>query len=240
MLFRSKVDGFYESVDDVMKRTPIGQSGISAEDAKAYVGRFRFADMNDDGHLDDEDRTFIGSPHPDLTGGLNATVTWKNFDLTMFWNFSIGNDLYNNTNYFIDFWTFSGNKSTRLRDQSWQPGADNSNAILPILNTEDGYSGKYSNSYFVEDASFLRLKNLVLGYTLPKSLLQKVGIQNLRVYLQAENLVTITGYTGLDPEYTNAFLRQKDTDTRVDLQRGVDMGGWPTTRRFLFGVNFVF
>ena len=110
----------------------------------------------------------------------------------MFWNFSIGNDLYNNTNYFIDFWTFSGNKSTRLRDQSWQPGADNSNAILPILNTEDGYSGKYSNSYFVEDASFLRLKNLVLGYTLPKSLLQKVGIQNLRVYLQAENLVTIT------------------------------------------------
>ena len=235
-----KVDGFYESVDDVMKRTPIGQSGISAEDAKAYVGRFRFADMNDDGHLDDEDRTFIGSPHPDLTGGLNATVTWKNFDLTMFWNFSIGNDLYNNTNYFIDFWTFSGNKSTRLRDQSWQPGADNSNAILPILNTEDGYSGKYSNSYFVEDASFLRLKNLVLGYTLPKSLLQKVGIQNLRVYLQAENLVTITGYTGLDPEYTNAFLRQKDTDTRVDLQRGVDMGGWPTTRRFLFGVNFVF
>lgn len=84
------------------------------------------------------------------------------------------------------------------------------------------------------------MKNLVLGYTLPKSLLQKVGIQNLRVYLQAENLVTITGYTGLDPEYTNAFLRQKDTDTRVDLQRGVDMGGWPTTRRFLFGVNFVF
>lgn len=235
-----KVDGFYESVDDVMKRTPVGQSGISAEDAKAYVGRFRFADMDGDGHLDDKDRTFIGSPHPDLAGGLNATITWKNFDFTMFWNFSIGNDLYNNTNYFIDFWTFYGNKSTRMRDQSWTAGADNSNATLPVLNTKDGYSGAYSNSYYVEDASFLRLKNLVLGYTLPKSVLQKVGIQNLRVYLQAENLLTITGYTGLDPEYTNAYLRQKDTDTRVDLQKGVDMGGWPTTMRFLFGVNFAF
>ena len=92
----------------------------------------------------------------------------------------------------------------------------------------------------MENASFLRLKNLVLGYTIPKAPLKKVGIQNIRVYLQAENIVTITGYTGLDPEFTNAYLRQSDTSTRVDLQKGVDMGGWPTTMRMLFGVNFVF
>ena len=194
--------------------------------------------------LDDSDRTFIGSPHPDLTGGLNATLTWKNWDFTMFWNFSIGNDLYNNTKYFTDFWTFNGNKSSRLRDQSWTLNGDNSNAILPMLNTEDNYSGAYSSSYYVEDASFLRLKNLVLGYSLPKELLKKAGIQNLRLYLQAENILTITGYTGLDPEFTNAYLRQSDSDTdgagRVDLKRGVDMGGWPTTMRFLLGVNFTF
>ena len=91
----------------------------------------------------------------------------------MFWNFSIGNDLYNNTKYFTDFWTFNGNKSSRLRDQSWTLNGDNSNAILPMLNMEDNYSGAYSSSYYVEDASFLRLKNLVLGYSLPKELLQE-------------------------------------------------------------------
>lgn len=133
--------------------------------------------------MTERDRTFIGSPHPDLIAGLNATVTWKNWDFTMFWYSTIGNDLFNNTKYFTDFWMFNGNKSERMRDQSWTPGADNSNAILPILDSNDGYSGKFSNSYYVENASFLRLKNVVLGYTLPKSVLSKVGIQNLRLYL---------------------------------------------------------
>lgn len=87
------------------------------------------------------------------------------------------------------------------------------------------------------NASFLRLKNVVLGYTLPKSVLSKVGIQNLRLYVQAENLLTITGYSGLDPEYTNADMGK---ESGGDLQRGVDMGGWPSTMRFLFGVNFAF
>ncbi|MDY4757393.1 MAG: TonB-dependent receptor [Parabacteroides sp.] len=233
-------DGFYETAQDVVNTLPVGKSEMSLADAETWVGRFKFKDLNGDGKLDDNDRTFIGSPHPDLTGGVNATLKWKNWDLTMFWNFSIGNDLYNNTKYFTDFWTFKGNKSERLRDQSWTLGADNSNAILPILNSADSYSGTYSSSYYVEDASFLRLKNLVLGYTIPKAPLQKVGIQNIRVYVQAENLLTITGYTGLDPEFTNAYLRQSDTSTRVDLQKGVDMGGWPTTMRMLFGVNFVF
>lgn len=124
-----KQNGFYESVADVMATKPFGQSDITEADAAAYVGRFRFEDLNGDGKLDDSDRTFIGSPHPDLTGGLNATLTWKNWDFTMFWNFSIGNDLYNNTKYFTDFWTFNGNKSSRLRDQSWTLNGDNSNAI---------------------------------------------------------------------------------------------------------------
>lgn len=239
-----ELNGFYENTSDVMATKPVGKSDLAEADAGSWVGRFKFKDQNGDGVLDDNDRTFIGSPHPDLTGGLNAAVKWKNFDFTMFWNFSIGNDLYNNTNYFTDFWTFKGNKSTRLRDQSWTLGADNSNAILPIMDSGDSYSGSYSSSYYVEDASFLRLKNMVLGYTFPKDLLRKASIQNLRVYVQAENLLTITGYTGLDPEFTNAYLRQSDSDNdgagRVDLKRGVDMGGWPTTIRLLFGVNFVF
>ena len=142
----------------------------------------------------------------------------------MFWNFSIGNDLYNNTKYFTDFWTFKGNKSERLRDQSWALGADNSNAILPILNSADSYSGTYSSSYYVENASFLRLKNLVL-VTPSRGSAAEVGIQNIRVYVQAEELADHSRVTtGLDPEFTNAYLRQSDTSTRVDLQKGCRYG----------------
>lgn len=230
-----KVNGFYENVEEVMALPPLGRSFTDAEAAKAWVGKFKFADTNGDGKLNGDDRTFIGSPHPDLIAGLNTTVTFRNLDFTMFWYSTIGNDLFNNTKYFTDFWLFEGNRSTRIRDRSWKPGADNSKAILPVLDYGDTYSGTNPNSYYVEDASFLRLKNLVLGYTFPKKWLKKWTISNLRIYVQAENLLTITGYSGLDPEYTNAEV---GGGNGADLQRGVDMGGWPTTKRFLFGINF--
>ena len=232
-----KVDGFYENVQEVMAMPPLGNTINNEKEAKAWVGKFKFADANNDGKLTTDDRTFIGSPHPDLIAGLNASVTWKNWDFTMFWYSTIGNDLFNNTKYFTDFWLFNGNRSTTMRDYSWVAGADNSKAKLPVLDYGDTYSGTNPSSYYVEDASFLRLKNVVLGYTLPKSLLSKAGIQNLRLYVQAENLFTITGYSGLDPEYTNADVSEGNGS---DLKRGIDMGGWPSTRRFLFGVNFTF
>ncbi len=105
-----KVNGFYENVDEVLALPPLGQSGLNAESAKAWVGKFKFDDVDKDGKLTERDRTFIGSPHPDLIAGLNATVTWKNWDFTMFWYSTIGNDLFNNTKYFTDFWMFNGNK----------------------------------------------------------------------------------------------------------------------------------
>lgn len=232
-----KVNGFYENVDEVMALPPLGQTITDKKSAERWVGKFKFEDVDKNGKLSEGDRTFIGSPHPDLIAGLNATVTWKSWDFTMFWYSTIGNDLFNNNKYFTDFWLFEGNKSERMRDLSWKPGADNSKAVLPILDYGDTYSGTNANSYYVENASFLRLKNVVLGYTFPKTMMSKVGIQNLRLYVQAENLLTITGYDGLDPEYTNADVGK---ESGGDLQRGVDMGGWPSTMRFLFGVNFAF
>ena len=237
MFYGYQQNGFYETPEEVMALPPLGQSIENLEAAKRWVGKFKFADTNGDGQLTSDDRTFIGNPHPDLIAGLNATVSWKNWDFTMFWYSTIGNEIFNNTKYFTDFWLFDGNKSTTMRDRSWKAGADNSNAILPVLDFGDGYSGNYSSSYYVENGSFLRLKNVVLGYTLPKSVLSKVGIQNLRLYVQAENILTITGYSGLDPEFTNADV---SAGNGADLSRGLDMGGWPTTMRFLFGVNFAF
>lgn len=106
-----------------------------------------------------------------------------------------------------------------------------------MLDYGDTYSGTNPSSYYVENASFLRLKNVVLGYTFPQKWLKKATISNLRVYIQAENILTITGYDGLDPEFTNADM---DATDGSDLKRGIDMGGWPSTMRFLFGVNFAF
>ena len=244
-----KIIGFYENEQDVMN-SPVPYNTTRKDlldpdkpGPQEYVGKYKYADLGGgengepDGKIDMNDRTVIGSPHPDLIAGLNASFTYKNWDLTMFWYSTLGNDILNNTKFFTDFPLFGGNRSTRMRDLSWKKGADNSKAQLPILDSKDGWTGKVLNSYYIEDGSFLRLKNLVVGYTLPKSWLQKATISNLRIYLQAENLLTFTKYTGLDPEITN---RETGVGNRADLSRGIDGGGWPTTMRLLFGVNFAF
>lgn len=233
------VIGFYEDEQDVLNSpTPYGTTASAISDKpKSYVGKFKFEDVNGDGKIDGNDRTMIGNPHPDLMAGLNVALTYSNWDFTMFWYSTIGNDLFNNTKYFTDFPLFGGNRSTRMRDLSWTARADNSKAILPILDSSDNWGGAVSSSYYVEDGSFLKLKNMVLGYTLPKHLIQKATIQNLRVYIQAENLLSFDNYTGLDPEITNS---ETGTGSGADLRRGLDMGGWPTTLRLLFGINFTF
>lgn len=155
--------------------------------------------------------------------------------MTMFWYSTIGNELFNNPKYFTDFPLFGGNRSATMRDYSWEPGK--TNAKLPILDSQDNWGGAVSSSYYVEDGSFLKLKNLVLGYTFPKHLIQKATISNLRLYIQAENLLTFTKYSGLDPEITNG---DTGAGSGSDLRRGIDGGGWPTTMCLLFGVNFAF
>jgi hypothetical protein len=240
--FGYKQDGFYETPEDVLNCKPIGQDITTLEEAEKWVGRFRFADIDKDGKLDQKDRVTLGSAHPDLIAGLNAGLSYKGWDFTMFWYSTIGNELFNNVRAFTDFNLFSGERSTRTLTHSWTPGADNSEALLPRINSADGYSGTVPSSYFVEDASFLRLKNLVVGYTFPKRLLKKVDIRNIRVYVQAENILTFTPYTGLDPEFTNADVSKEidDDGNGTDLKKGIDMGGWPTTIRILAGINFSF
>ena len=241
-----KVAGFYESVADVLANQPVGQS-LDAAAAAQWIGRFKFQDTDGNGSLTPDDRVSLGSPHPDLIAGLNVGLSYKNFDFTMFWYSTIGNELFNNVRAFTDFNLFRGYRSLESLENSWKLGADNSNATIPMLNAVDTYSGSYPSSHFVEDASFLRLKNIMIGYSLPKSLLQKAGIKGLRLYLQAENILTLTGYTGLDPEFTNANINgDVSTDettgiaTGADLRKGIDMGGWPNVMRFIGGVNFTF
>ena len=231
------VDGFYETAQEVLDVKPLGSDVSTLEDAEVWVGKFKFKDVVPDGELTTSDRTFIGSPHPDLIAGLNMNLTWKNWDMTMFWYSTIGNELFNNTKYFTDFWLFEGNRSSRMRDHSWVAGADNKGATLPVLDYGDTYSGTNPSTYYVENASFLKLKNLLIGYTLPESIFGKSTISRLRIYLQAENLLTFTGYDGLDPEFTNTEI---NSGSGSDLLKGVDTGGWPNAKKFLVGVDFTF
>ncbi len=161
-------------------------------------GRWTYEDVDGNGISDDNDRTYIGSPHPDFTYGVNISLGYKGFDMSAFFSGSQGNDAYNYQKIFTDFPTFFGsNQSTRVLD-SWT--SSNTNATLPALSQSITNNETSSNSYFVEDASFLRMKNLQVGYTFADDIAGTIGLDMLRLYIQGTNLFTITDYTGLDPE----------------------------------------
>ncbi len=191
-------------------------------------GRFTYADIDGDGSITDSDRTFIGSPHPDYTFGLNINLAYKNFDLSAFFNGSQGNEIYNYSKIFSDFPTFfNGNRSVRVLD-SWTPG--NTGAELPSLSESLQNSETQPNSYFVEDGSFTRLKSLQVGYTFGKDQFPTVGINSVRLYLSATNLFTITDYDGLDPEGNESSA----------LTIGVDEGRYPLPKITSIGLSINF
>lgn len=201
------------------------------ETAADGVGRFKYKDVDGDGDIDDDDRTFLGSPHPDFTFGFNAALEYKNFDLSLFVIGSQGNEIYNYTKYFTDFNTFVGNRSTRVLD-AWT--TDNTGATLSSLEGNFAANGEANpNSYFVEDGSYIRLKNLQIGYNMPQSVLSNVqAIESLRFYIQGTNLFTITNYEGFDPEVTN-----RNASAQPNLSMGIDFGRYPLTQVFTIGVR---
>jgi TonB-linked SusC/RagA family outer membrane protein len=212
----------------------------AATQSDAAPGRFRFEDNNSrnedgdltgmpDGIIDEADRTFLGSAVPDFTGGLNIRLNYKNFDFGTFLYASLGNEIYNNSKWFTDFYgTFKGaSVSTRVLN-SWTP--ENPNTSVPIYETASNFStSQQSTSYYVEDGSYLRMQNITLGYTLDDDALNGM-FNNLRVAVSATNLFTITGYEGLDP----AVGGSADTDF------GVDVGNYPVTRGFNFNLSLDF
>ncbi|MCY7350830.1 MAG: TonB-dependent receptor, partial [Cytophagaceae bacterium] len=161
------------------------------------IGRFRFSDINADGVIDDKDQTFIGSPHPKLVYGLNLSMAYKAFDLTAFFQGSYGNELYMYNRWWTDFNSFQVNRSAQMLYESWRP--DRPNARLPLLDNRDSFANGYANSYYVQNGSYLRAKSVILGYRLPNALVNKIGVDNARVYIQGQNLFTITKYEGMDP-----------------------------------------
>lgn len=196
----------------------------------AAPGRFKFADVNGDKKIDANDRTIIGDPNPDFSYGLNLGGEYKGFDISAFFYGVQGKDAYSFTRWYTDFsGGFPGGRSKRSLYDSWLPDGSRPNAKTPIQEAAFN-SGNLSTSYFVEDASYFRMRNLQLGYTLPAALTGKIHISRVRVYVQATNLFTITKYDGLNPEIVS-------TDDRAS---SVDIGAYPTVRQYLFGANINF
>jgi TonB-dependent starch-binding outer membrane protein SusC len=190
-------------------------------------GKFRMEDVNGDGQITDADRTVIGNPHPDFVFGINLNLGYKNWDLNVFGNGSVGNDIFNYIRYFADFNTFQGNRSTRALYEAWQP--DNPTGTTPIMDANDQISSRPS-SYFIEDGTYFRLRNVQLTYTLPQPALDAIGLQGASVYFQGQNLLTLTNYTGMNPEI----------QTNTDNTLGFDGGFMPISRSLILGLNINF
>ena len=192
-----------------------------AQDGKA-IGRFKYEDINGDGKITPDDRTFIGNPIPDATMGLNLTLNYKNFDFQTYFFASIGNDIVRNydrndevtnlTVYALDRWT--------------GPNSTNTNPRL----TNGATANNIFSDYFVEDGSFLRAQNMQLGYTFSKDQLEKIKLDKIRFYVSVSNVFTLTKYRGFDPTTSNGS----------PIGGGFDNGFYPNPRTFLFGTNIKF
>lgn len=207
----------------------------------AAPGRFRFADVNGlddsgnltgkpDGKIDAADRTYIGSPVPDFTGGVNLKVTFGQFDVETYLYTSIGNDIFHLSKWFTDFYpSFKGAAiGARVKD-SWS--TSNTGSENPIFEDVSNFStNTQPNSWYVEDGSFLRMQNLSLGYNLSGKIMDRLKLRRARVYASVNNLFTITKYQGLDPGVGGA----------ADTNFGIDVGNYPVTRSVMLGLGVTF
>lgn len=187
------------------------------------IGRLKFKDVNGDGTVDQLDRTYIGSPHPKLSLGLNTSITYKQLYADIFWYASVGNKIFNTTKWITDFaQNGTYNRRTAILD-AWTP--ENTSATIPMLTLDDGGNDEgRASTYYVEDGSFLKLRTLRVGYSLPEKIVTGV---NISFYGEVQNAFTFTKYSGVDPEVPQTF--------RNGI--GIDAGVYPLPRIFMFGIN---
>jgi TonB-dependent starch-binding outer membrane protein SusC len=223
--FGLQANGYFRDAADVT---------ASPRQDGAAPGRIKFVDTNGDGQITAADRTIIGSPHPSFTSSFELGYRRGNFDVSASLFGSFGNKIFDAQKDFYVFRTFSTNVRKDLLENSWTP--TNQNAKYPIIDQNDTFSRAIS-SYYVEDGSYVRLRNLQVGWNVPASMSRWVAAS--RVYLQAENLFTITGYSGLDPSLPTGSAFGAAGDVR-DQFRGVDTGVYPSSRTFSLGITASF
>lgn len=233
-----QIEGFFNS------QAEIDAANAGAGDGEympgAVIGSWRYKDISGpdgvpDGDITEADQIKIGSPHPDFITSLNLDLRYKAFDFNVFFVWNQGNELYNYNKYFTEMRVFVGGVSKNVLTNGWTP--EKPSGDLPYLapGAQSGYTSftrSTSNDHYVENGSFLRLRTMQIGYNFDASLLSKAGISRARVYVQGQNLLTVTGYTGPDPDAN--IVGQNPND---DLKMGVDESGFPTPRQVIVGLS---
>ena len=216
-------------VNDYVVRNTEGRSlggfyGYISDGVNPETGELMYRDLNGDGKITSSDRTYIGDPNPDFTFGMTNSFSWKNFNLSIFLQGSYGNDIYNASKMETQGMYDGKNQSTEVLKRWRIPGQ-----ITDV--PKAGFDMKNS-SYFVEDGSYLRVKDISLSYNFTGGYLKKFGVTRLQPYFTATNLLTWTSYSGMDPE-----VNQWGNSGAV---QGIDWGTYPQSKSFVFGVNIEF
>ncbi len=198
--------------------------GFKADGVDPVTGEGKYKDINGDGIIDDNDLTDVGSGIPDLTYGITINMAYKNFDLTIFGTGVYGNEIFPSA-FRID--RPSCNAYSYYFENRWTP--EHTHAKVPALSTWD--QTFLSSTLNVFDGSFFKIKQIQLGYTVPKSLLRKVNVESLRVFTSLDNFICFSDYPGLDPE---------TAQTTASSALGIDMGSYPTSKSFILGLNLTF
>jgi TonB-dependent starch-binding outer membrane protein SusC len=232
---------FYGYVTDGLFQNAAEIAAHPTQSSLTRPGDIRFKDINGrdangnltgqpDGIINSDDQTMIGTPWPDYEGGITNTMSLMGFDLSAFVQFSVGNDIFNANRIYQDqFGSFGDNHTIRAMDR-WTP--ENPNTIEPRAVWGDPNFNTRDSDRFIEDGSFWRLKNVVLGYTLPRSFADRIGYRSARIYIQGQNVLTLTDYEGFDPEVN--FSGQSS------IARGTDFYTLPQARVFSVGFNLGF
>jgi TonB-linked SusC/RagA family outer membrane protein len=216
-------------------------------DASAHVtsgrgtspGDYQFEDVNGDGQINNDDRKVIGNPAPDFTYGFSTSFKYKGFDLSTLIQGSVGHDILNFNYYFLTLGGGFGNALEERVTGRWQSPSNPGTGFARAGENNGGFLDQ--SNMIIEDASFLRIRNITLGYTLDQDISKKVGIDKVRIYFSSINPFTFTDYTGYNPEVNTT------TDTVTSgpanggpLKQGIDWGGYPTAKSFTFGLNLTF
>ena len=225
--YDGNIESISQSVIMIREGYPLGTFfGYVSEGVNPDTGDIIYKDLNGDGIINESDRKVIGDAQPDFTFGITNNFSWKNFTLSMFFQGSYGNDIYNATRVETEGMFDTKNQSTTVLDRWKRPG------MITDIPRAGNINNSNVSSRFVEDGSYIRLKTLTLSYNFKKKVLSSLGLDNLSVYGTVNNLFTLTKYTGYDPELNSGG----NSSTLL----GVDNGTYPQTRSFIFGLNLTF
>lgn len=222
-------DGIFQS-DDEAANSPVlnGQQNTLANAAtRARAGDRKYVDVNPDGVINEQDRTILGNALPKFTWGINNNLSYGNFNLSFFIQGSQGNKMANLNSQPMEDFRGTQNVSAEAGLNRWTP--ENHSNRYPRALANQTIDVQTFSSTVIEDASYVRLKNVMLGYNLPASVLDRIRAKSVRVYVSGTNLVTLTKYTGFDPEGSSY-----GTSTAYP---GVDQGRYPLTKTYLVGLN---